>query len=198
MRPKTFTFLSLGSLILALASGCAPIKETPVPQAPTELSYAQQLQSALDQALRDGQGAYDLGISAAVIVPGYQPWVGVAGNSQPGAPLANDMLFNVGSIAKSFEAALALKLAEEGLLNLDEPISKWLPAYDNIDSRITVRQLMNHTSGVFNVFEHPDFPYRRCSLSRRNNRLCATIPEPGSQATHANCCAKAVSLLQST
>ncbi len=65
----------------------------------------------------------------------------------------------MGSIAKTFEAALAMKLAEEGLLDLDEPISTWLPELEHVDPQITVRQLLNHTSGLFNVFEHPDFPW---------------------------------------
>lgn len=144
-----------------------PPTPTPVPPTPTptpsvtvdDLPFAQELQIALDQALLDGQGEYDVGISAAVIVPGYKPWVGVSGNSHPGVPVTDDMLFNVGSVAKSFEAALALKLAEEGVLDLDQPISTWLPEHGNVDSRITVRQLLNHSSGVFNVFEHPDFPW---------------------------------------
>ena len=144
-----------------------PPTPTPVPPTPTptpsvtldDLPYAKELQIALDQALKDGQGEYDVGISAAVIVPGYKPWVGVSGSSHPGVPVTDDMLFNVGSIAKSFEAALALKLAEEGVLDLDEPISTWLPEHGKVDGRITVRQLLNHSSGVFNIFEHPDFPW---------------------------------------
>jgi D-alanyl-D-alanine carboxypeptidase len=144
-----------------------PVPPTPTPVSPTpapsitvdDLPFAQELQIALDQALLDGQGEYDVGISAVVIVPGYKPWVGVAGNSHPGVAVTNDMLFNMGSIAKSFEAALVLKLAEEGVLDLDQPISTWLPEHGNVDSRTTVRQLMNHSSGVFNVFEHPDFPW---------------------------------------
>jgi len=123
------------------------------------LPYAADLQSALERALHDGQGPYRLGISAAVIVPGYVPWVGVAGQSRPGAPITPDMLFNVGSVAKSLEASLALKLAEDGRLDLDAPISTWLPPHRNVDGRITVRQLLDHSSGLFNVFEHPNFPW---------------------------------------
>jgi len=59
------------------------------------------------------------------------------------------MLFIVGSIQKNFEE----------VLSLDDPISKFLPTYPNVDGEITIRQLLNHTSGVFNVFEHPDFPW---------------------------------------
>lgn len=159
---KWFSRLFLAALCVLIAgvSGCMPAVPDPAPlQELPELPYAAQLQSALDQALQEGQGAHDLGISAAVLVPGYEPWLGVSGNSHPGTPLTADMLFNMGSIAKSLEAALALQLAEEGALDLDQPITAWLPEYPQVDGRITVRQLLNHSSGLFNVFEHPDFPW---------------------------------------
>lgn len=73
--------------------------------------------------------------------------------------MTSEMLFDGGSITKNFEAALILKLAEQGVINLDDPISTLLPEYRNVDSGITIRQLLNHTSGVFNVFEHPEFPW---------------------------------------
>jgi CubicO group peptidase (beta-lactamase class C family) len=117
---------------------------------------AGDLQAASNGA--PGGPGYDLGISAAAVVPGYKPWSGVTGNSRPGVPVTAGMLFNVGSVAKTFEAALALRLAEQGLLDLDAPLSTWLPAHPHLDGRISVRQLLNHTSGTFNVFEHPDFP----------------------------------------
>lgn len=131
---------------------------TPTPRAPS-LPFGADLQAALDQALQEEQGSHNLGISAAVIVPGYRPWVGVTGDSQPGVPIHADMLFNVGSVAKTFEAVLALRLAERGQLDLDAPISTWLPRLPHVDGRITVRQLLNHSSGLYNVFEHPDFPW---------------------------------------
>lgn len=137
----------------------AAAEKSPPAQDLPELPYAAELQTALDRALQEGQGKHDLGISAAVLVPGYEPWLGVSGSSQPGVPITADMLFNMGSIAKSLEAALALQLAEEGALDLDRPISDWLPEYPRVDARITVRQLLNHTSGIYNVFEHPDFPW---------------------------------------
>lgn len=160
----------LAAAAIGLAAGCAAPAEAPTPTPtlpptrtptppPPELPYAAELQAALDQALQKGQGSHTLGISAAVIAPGYQPWVGVTGDSQPGVPVHADMLFNVGSVAKTYEAALALKLAEQGRFDLDARISTWLPAHRYLDERITVRQLLNHTSGVSNVFEHPDFPW---------------------------------------
>ena len=86
-------------------------------------------------------------------------WTGVSGFSHAEVPVTEDMLFDAGSIVKSMEAALALKYAEDGLLDLDAPISTWLPPLMHVDGDITVRQLINHTSGIYNVFEHPDFPW---------------------------------------
>ena len=60
-----------------------------------------------------------------------------------------DMLFAIGSVTKNVVAELTLKLAEENILSLDDPISKWLPIYANVDSAITIRQLLNHTSGLY-------------------------------------------------
>jgi D-alanyl-D-alanine carboxypeptidase len=159
MSRKFFIILTFGVYILTITA-CNPYENTPsAKQDLKELPYAEALHNALNLALREGQGEQDLGISAAVIVPGYESWVGVTGNSHSGVPLTSEMLFNVGSVAKSFEAALALDLADQGLLDLDHPLSTWLPTYPNIDSRITVRQILNHSSGVFNVFEHPNFPW---------------------------------------
>ena len=130
--------IALFALLILTAACSASIRnpQSAIPNPPT-LPYAADLQAALDRALLEGQGAHDLGISAAVIVPGYEPWLGVSGSSHPGVPLTTDMLFNMGSIAKSFEAALALQLAAEGALDLDQPISTWLPAYPRVDGRIT-------------------------------------------------------------
>jgi D-alanyl-D-alanine carboxypeptidase len=122
-----------------------------------ELSFAQELQEAIDKFILMHPD-YELGISAAVIVPGHRTWTGVSGFSHQGVPITTDMLFDVASIQKNFEAALVLKLVEDNVLSLDDPISNYLPSYPNVDDNITIRQLLNHTSGVFDVMEHPDFP----------------------------------------
>lgn len=143
--------MCLGFLISAAA--CAPEGTDPT------IPFARELDEAVRGALEGGQGDHDLGLSASVFVPGFRIWSGVAGHSHPGVPVSSATLFDVGSVAKTFEAALVLDLAEEGLVILDDPISNWLPPLRNVDGGITVRQLLNHTSGVFNVFENPAFPW---------------------------------------
>lgn len=59
------------------------------------------------------------------------------------------MVFGIGSITKNIVATLTLKLVEEGKLSLDDPLSKWLPEYPHVNSEITIRQNLNHTSGIY-------------------------------------------------
>jgi D-alanyl-D-alanine carboxypeptidase len=88
----------------------------------------------------------------AVDVPG-RPLVLAAsgtGRRDGGPPVTVDAQFRVASITKPFVATVVLQLAEEGRLRLDDPLSQYLPSFPG-GHRITLRQLLNHTSGV------PDF-----------------------------------------
>ena len=115
---------------------------------------ADNLQQALDQVRRD----YNIvGISAAVVVRGQLAWKGVSGNSFPGDPITSDMYRDIGSAVKNLVAALALKLSEEGLLSLEDPVSQWLPGYRNVDGRVTIRQLLDHNSGIGNFTANQSF-----------------------------------------
>ncbi|MFQ5769492.1 MAG: serine hydrolase domain-containing protein [bacterium] len=119
-----------------------------------DTTFAERLQAVLDEELI----SQDLmGISAAVITPSLGTWLGVSGMSNPAAgdSIAPDMLFCAGSITKTYVAALVLNLAEEGRLSLDDSLHQWLPSYPNIDSTITIRQLLNHTSGIYNIVNNP-------------------------------------------
>lgn len=71
-----------------------------------------------------------------------------------GVPLSPDQVFRIGSVTKQFAAAGLLKLVEAGKLSLDDPLSKFLPDYPN-GAQISVRQLLNHTSGVKSYTELP-------------------------------------------
>jgi D-alanyl-D-alanine carboxypeptidase len=122
-----------------------------------ELPYAKELQDALDSTR---QLTEVMGISAAIIVPGYNPWLGVSGESHPGQPITPDILFDMGSIGKFILSVLVLELCEDGLLSLDDPVSKFLPPYPNVDGTITIRQLLNHTSGLYDMVPHPGGPFR--------------------------------------
>ena len=65
--------------------------------------------------------------------------------------LTDDMLYGIGSVSKVYTAAAVLNLAEEGKLDLDAPVTDYLPEFTMADARytdITVRMLLNHSSGL--------------------------------------------------
>lgn len=89
-------------------------------------------------------------------------WVGSAGVRRLGGtakPPTNGR-FWAGSIAKTFTATLVLQLVAEGKVELDAPVDSYLPEF-GLDRRITVRMLLQHTSGLANYTGqlYPDGTY---------------------------------------
>jgi D-alanyl-D-alanine carboxypeptidase len=150
MKSIRFTSVSLVIFVVLAACGQPAAEFTNQP----ELPFAQELQNALDNGLKQYG---DMGISAAMIYPGYETGVGVSGVSHDTIPITAKTLFSAGSINKMYTAVTLLQLSDEGVLSLDDPLHKWLPAYPKVDSTITIRQLMNHTGVVFDMVRHPDF-----------------------------------------
>ena len=65
------------------------------------------------------------------------------------------MVFRVGSVTKQFTAACILKLVEQGRMSLSDELTKFLPDYPAAGRRVTVEQLLTHTSGIRNYTEIP-------------------------------------------
>ena len=98
------------------------------------------------------------GLQAAVRLPSGKTWLGSAGKAEftPDRPVEDDTAFAIASITKTFIAALILQLAEEGKLDLDEPFGSYEPNAPR-NKVATIRQLLSHTSGIYNYFEHPRY-----------------------------------------
>jgi D-alanyl-D-alanine carboxypeptidase len=77
----------------------------------------------------------------------WQTARGVA-DLQTGRPMRPDVRFRVGSVTKSFVATVVLQLVAEGRLSLSDTVERWLPGVLPYGSEVTVRQVLNHTSGV--------------------------------------------------
>ncbi len=74
--------------------------------------------------------------------------------------LANtpDTRFRIGSVTKQFTAALILQLVEDGKIELDAPLSRYLPDYPKAQAdRVTIHHLLTHTSGIPSYTDLPDF-----------------------------------------
>lgn len=94
------------------------------------------------------------GIQAAVRSGDFY-WRGESGfaDSDQEIKLNQNHIMRVGSVTKIFTASLILKLAEEGEFDLDDKLSGWFPEYPQAD-QITIRQLLNHSSGIYNYTEN--------------------------------------------
>jgi D-alanyl-D-alanine carboxypeptidase len=113
------------------------------------------LDERIRDALNDRLRQYNVhGASVAIVLPDGTVQRICAGFSHDSVAMAPHMLFAVGSITKNLVATLILQLAEEGLLSLDDPLHRWLPSIAHIDSSITIRQMLGHTSGIFMFWEN--------------------------------------------
>lgn len=113
------------------------------------------LDERLDQ-LRERAGIP--GLSVSIIFPDGTIWLGQSGlaDVKASVPVSADTVFAVASVTKTFTAALILDLVDEGLLALDDRVTTYLPDLDlEIDPKTTVRQLLDHTSGLRDYFLDP-------------------------------------------
>ncbi|MFE9369855.1 serine hydrolase domain-containing protein [Streptomyces sp. NPDC006711] len=87
---------------------------------------------------------------------GDRQWFGTAGmaDTRTGRTRTQRDRFRIGSISKTFMAAVVLRLAAEGRLSLDDTAEQWLPGvvkgHHHDGAKVNVRMLLNHTSGIFN------------------------------------------------
>ncbi|WP_286711259.1 MULTISPECIES: serine hydrolase [unclassified Sphingomonas] len=90
------------------------------------------------------------GCAAGVVIAGAAPLMqshGMADLEHP-VPITADSVFETGSLAKQFTAAAMLLLVQDGKLTLDDDIRRYLPEMPDYGTPITIRHLLNHTSGL--------------------------------------------------
>ncbi|MCP2027928.1 CubicO group peptidase (beta-lactamase class C family) [Flavobacterium sp. HSC-32F16] len=114
-------------------------------------------------------------------------------NMEWNIPNQPDTKFRLGSISKQFTAFLIVKLAEEGKLKLDVPITTYLPDYpkENGD-KITIHNLLTHTSGITNYTSAPNFlkdkaknPYTPAEFVKTFDKLPLDF-KPGEKFSYSN------------
>jgi D-alanyl-D-alanine carboxypeptidase len=139
-------------VLVLLASGCAGSGSNDDTGEQTQ-SEQPELERLLEQVGSAGAPG------ATAIVAGRSGiWRGAIGNAvlKPLRPMRFEDRIRVASITKSFVATVVLQLVNEGRLSLDDTVDQRLPGLLRLGSQITVRQLLNHTSGFATGDDSPD------------------------------------------
>lgn len=126
------------SLVLASAACQAP---------PRPHVIDEQVARVVERVLRETPIA---GVSVAVGRKGEVAFARGFGFSDLASrrPLSAAAVMDIGSIGKQFTAAAVLKLADRGQIDLDQPATRYVPGWNDGGRGVTVRQLLNHTSGL--------------------------------------------------
>lgn len=161
----TRTFLPVAGILLVGCTYQTPSRsaewyENPQRYADDSAAHPRResFQSYLDQAVAEGLP----GAVLLIRTPEEGTWVGAAGH----ADIASDVKWQtstigrVGSATKMFAASVILKLVEQSLLTMDEPVRGYLPkeVIDNVANAgdATVGQLLHHTSGIYDYLKSSD------------------------------------------
>jgi CubicO group peptidase (beta-lactamase class C family) len=140
-----------GAAVLALSS-CSS-KPTPAPPPSTTGTGAAASFDELDAKIQASMKTYAIpGVAVAVLTGGqeYVKGYGVTNVDHP-VPVDGDAVFRIGSTTKTFTGTTMMRLVEQGKVDLDAPVRRYLPDFAVADpgagAAVTVRQLLNHTSG---------------------------------------------------
>lgn len=129
--------------VVAVASGCSDAFDPALPPS-ADVTRLQFIVDSIVQA-HDAPGAV-----VGVVIAEGQRYTITSGVSDLGAQtsMSADNRFRVGSVTKTMVATVALQLVDEGRMKLDDAVEAWLPAVVPNGDHITIRQLLNHTSGI--------------------------------------------------
>ena len=171
MKPYSIVLGISLSLVLAVPPGRAALSAAPQ-ATKTKALDAQKLSGQLAAAVARGDTP---GVVALVVDRDRVLFEGAAGKLDVGrnVPMPVDAIFNIASMTKPVTSVAIMMLLEEGKLQLDDPVSKYLSGFDNLkvitkfneadgtyETRpakraMTVRHLLTHTSGIGYAFCNP-------------------------------------------
>lgn len=136
--------------------------------------FQQESQNIINNYLiKQGKKEYLPGLVVSIAIPKQKRTYNFSTGNRGFAPLVQTMqihdYFQIGSITKSFTSAIILQLAGENKLNLDDELGQWLPQYPQWQ-KVTIRELLNMTSGIPNytedkAFAKKAFPHNRQEFS---------------------------------
>ncbi|AYF76440.1 class A beta-lactamase-related serine hydrolase [Nocardia yunnanensis] len=166
---------SAAVVVLVAAAGCGSVATTaPQPVSTTPMAVSPQriekIRADIDALVRSGSPGAIATVTEHGQTVTLTAGVGDRGSGAP-IPMAPPQQVRVGSISKTFAAALLMQLVSEGKLRLDEPVDTYLPGLltgDGVDGRaITVRQILQHRSGLPELSDDPEVDVVRAVAAGR-------------------------------
>ena len=160
--------------LTAVVAVTAVLGATVVPASATHRPNTATLQRDADALLDQGAP----GVLVELVTPGGSAKVRSGfGDVDAKTPVPWDARFRIASYTKTFVAATLLQLVGERRLSLDDTVERWLPGLvtgnGNDGSRITVRQLLQHTSGLHDYVEELGYLFTQEGFERNRYR---TLP----------------------
>jgi len=170
MKKKLFIF---GIIILICTSlfACSSPDELIDNPVDVENKIENNLTKLLDSVLTETQVP---GLVAGIWAPDKQinfVYAAGAANLDNHSPMDENMLFRIGSITKTFTVTVLLQLADEGLIDLNDPLSKYLPDFPR-GEEVTLEMLATMRSGIYNYSESEEF-----SINMREDPEHFYLPE---------------------
>lgn len=196
-RSRTAAVLALSAVVLSTLTLGATTASASTADATTAEPAANRSAGGtqLDAALGDVITAGVPGILVRIQDPHQAPRRYAAGveDLTTRKALRPSATFRIGSVTKTFVAAVVLQLVGEGRLRLDDPVSRTLPGLLANGDEVTVRQLLNHTSGLPDYILNPELfngiVQNRIWQPRELLALASTQPQlfpPGTAREYSN------------
>ena len=179
VRKRILRFIAVLVPVIAFSGQQVRAQEWPVLKASTPAHLTGELTEAIDSLYRVYSAENHLpGIAYGIIIDTTLVFSGCSGyaNLADGRPITSSTAFRAASMTKSFTAMAILKLRDEGKLNLDDPVHKYLPElmdlkYLTADAPVlTIRHLLTHTGGF-----PQDDPWADRQLETTEEELSAII-----------------------
>jgi CubicO group peptidase (beta-lactamase class C family) len=144
-RAGQFANVALGLVLLLAAATVVAAEKAKAPVAQENSPGSQ-----IDAAFKEWDSPTTPGASVAVIDKGkivFAKGYGVA-NFEYGVPIKPETIFHVASVSKQFTAMAVVLLESDGKLSLDDDVHKYLPELPDYGKKISIRNLLQHTSGI--------------------------------------------------
>lgn len=126
----------------------------------TKIEYSTVLDKSVQKSIDDERLRYQLpALSVSIKIPGENSsrnYVTGYNTILKNNKITQNTLFQIGSITKTFTATIIFKLIEDKKISLNDKLTKWLPQYKRW-GRVTVIDLLRHTSGIYNYTHGNDF-----------------------------------------